>query len=792
MNLQRFAVRATTAAVSLAFLHGAPVLAQEAPAADAQPTAAAAPPPAAATPAAASGPKVADASDALGLDAIVVTGTSEGISKMRSSVSISTMDADQIQEVQATSVTDLLRSIPGVHAEASSGESNANLTVRGIPISAGGSRYVQWQEDGLPLLQIGDLDFLTPDTYLRTDSVTGRVEVVRGGSASTLATNAPGGIINFISKTGEEAENVIGVTEALNYRETRYDFGKGGSLGPKTHYYLGGFYRDGNGPRDGGVQLENGGQLRANITQDLDNGYVRLSFKELDDHTPTYLPIPVSTVGGHIQALPGIDPRTASLYSPYLLPDVALTGANGHAVSNVDNGLSATSTALGAEAGLDIGRGWKLDEKFRYANNGGHFLGVYDGGAGGAAGVAAAPAGTTYLTGPNAGKPYTGNAFTAVVFNTNIDDASLTANDLKLGKTFDLGGGNNVVANGGLYTSSQRVAMTWNFNQYLMQATGDKPAILSSSINGTPGFGGCCERVIDATYRMTSPYLNLTAQQGPINVDASVRHDEQTASGYYAEPTSTGGNYNLGDLNVAGKSGTIDYSVGHTSYSIGGNLRLVESASLFARYSDGVSFNGDRLAWGNPIDGSTPIPLNEVKQTEAGAKLRAGSASLFITFFQARTGESNYDLTTQQTTANHYLANGVEFEGGYILGNLRLNGGLTLTNATITSGLPGTPIGSTPDRLAHALYQFAAVYEGGALKGGLNLAGTSSSWNNNNQLPGYTIVNAFVQYAIVSSTTLTLGVNNLLNTIAYTESDGPGDARALNGRTIKAGLTYRF
>jgi outer membrane receptor protein involved in Fe transport len=737
--------------------------------------------------------KAAETNDALGLDTIVVTGTAQGISKMRSSVSISTMDADQILETQPTSVTDLLRSIPGVHAEASSGESNANITVRGIPISAGGARYVQWQEDGLPLLQIGDLDFATPDTYMRADSVTGKVEVVRGGSASTLATNAPGGLINFISKTGEEAENIIGVSEGLNYNETRYDFGKGGSLGPKTHYYIGGFYREGNGPREGGVEVENGGQLRANITQELDNGYVRLSFKELDDHTPTYLPIPVSTVGGHISALPGIDPRTASLYSPYLLPDVSLTGSNGHVVSNVDNGLSATSTAVGLESGLDIGSGWKLDEKFRYANNGGRFLGVYAGSStGGANGVGAAPAGTTFLTGPNAGQGYSGNAFTAVVFNTSLDNTSLTANDLKLGKTFDLGNGNNVATSGGLYTSSQHVGMTWNFNQYLMQATGNKPAILSSTTNGTPAFGGCCERVIDADYRMTSPYLNVTSQVGPLNVDASVRHDEQTATGYYAEPTSVGGPYNLGNLSVPGASGSIDYSVGHTSYSLGGNFRLLESTSLFARYSDGVSFNGDRIAWGNPLTGSTPIPINEVKQTEAGVKMHAGQASLFVTFFQARTGESNYDLTTQQTTANHYLANGVEFEAGYVLGNLRLNGGLTLTDALISSGLPGTPIGSTPDRLAHTLYQLAAVYEGNSFKTGLNLAGTSSSWNNGNELPGYVIVNGFFQYSIVQSTTLGLGVNNLLNAIAYTESDGAGTARALNGRTVKGTITYRF
>jgi len=737
----------------------------------------------------AAAPAAANPQDALDLDKVIVTGTSKAVTKMRSSVSISTVGAEQIQDSQATSATELLRAIPGVHAESSSGESNANLSVRGIPISAGGSRYVQFQEDGLPVLQIGDLDFLTPDSYIRADRYVDRVEVVRGGSASTLATNAPGGIINFIGKTGEEEEGVVAVEKGLSFDETRYEFGRGGALGAKTRFYVGGFYRDGDGPRKGGVPVENGGQLRANITQQLDNGYIRLSLKELDDRTPTYLPVPVSTVNGNIQPLPGIDPRTASLYSPYLLPDAALTGTNGRAVSNVNDGFSATSTAFGAEAGLDVGGGWTLDEKFRIAKNGGHFLGVYAPG-----GVAAAPAGTTFLTGPHAGQAYAGNAFTAVVFNTSIDNANLAVNDVKLSRRFALGGSGDLTASGGLYTSSQRVAMTWNFNQYLMQAIGDKPAILSSSIDGTPAFGGCCERVIDATYRMVSPYLNLTSTIGPVNLDGSVRRDAQKASGYYREPPTTGAPYNLATLNDPGRSGVIDYSKNHTSYSFGGNFLINAGLSVFGRYSDGVAFNGDRIAWGNPIDGSTPIPINEVKQIEGGAKLRAGPASLFVTVFQAKTAESNYDLTTQLSTAFHYAATGVELEGAYVLGNLRLSGGLTLTNAKITGTAPGqeSQIGSTPARWAHTLYQAAASYDLGLAKVGLNVAGTSSSQNSGNTLPGFAVVNGFARVAITPSTTLALGVNNLFNQIGYTESDGPGNARSVNGRTVKAGLTYAF
>ncbi|HUN93568.1 MAG TPA: TonB-dependent receptor [Burkholderiaceae bacterium] len=738
-------------------------------------------------------PAAPAAQDALNLDSVVVTGTSQSITKMKSSVSISTMSASQIQESQASSASDLLRSIPGVHVEASGGESNANLVVRGIPLSAGGARYVQYQEDGLPVLQIGDLDFLTPDTYIRADRSIERLEVIRGGSASTTATNAPGGIVNFISKTGDEEEGVVALETGLNYDEKRYEFSRGGAIGEKTHYYVGGFYRDGEGPRKGGVPLEGGGQLRANITQTLDNGYVRLSFKELDDRTPTYLPVPVNVSNGNIQTVPGIDPRTASLYSPYLLPDVSLTANNGHAVSNVNDGLKATSTAIGAESGLNLGSGWSLDEKFRTAKNGGRFLGVYGG-----SGVAPAPGGTTFLTGPSAGQAYTGGAFTAVVFNTSFDDASLTANDLKLSKKIALGDASTLTAAAGLYTSSQRVAMTWNFNQYLMQATGDKPAILSSTIDGTPGFGGCCERVIDATYRMTSPYASLGAEIGPWNFDGSVRRDDQKATGYYRKPPTSGAPYDLTTLSTPGSSGVIDYSIGHTSYSFGGNFRLSPTLAFFARYSDGVSFNGDRIAWGNPLDGSTPIKLNEVKQFEGGAKLRFGPASLFATLFQAKTAESNYDLTKQQSTAFHYSADGIEFEGGYVVGNLHLNAGLTLTNAKITGTAPGQEfqLGQTPQRWAHTLYQAAATYDFGPARAGISVQGTSSAKDNTSgtpvaTLPGYAIVNVFATYAFTPAATVSLGVSNLFNQLAYTEFDG-ASARAMNGTTAKLGISYAF
>jgi outer membrane receptor protein involved in Fe transport len=695
----------------------------------------------------------------------------------------------------------VLRSIPGVRSESSGGESNANLTIRGLPISAGGARYVQFQEDGLPVLQIGDLNFGTPDTWVRVDNLLDRLEVVRGGAASTLATGSPGGIINFLSKTGTEQGGLASVTLGLEgYDQTRYEFGYGGKLAPKTRFYLGGHYRAGEGARDGGVRVEQGGQIRANITQQLDNGYIRVHFKHLDDHAPTLLPVPVRYgADGGISEIAGIDPRRASFYSPYWGQDLTLTGANTKVASNINDGLTAKSSAIGVEGEFDLGQGWKLADKFRVSRNTGRFIGIFPG-----SDVAAAPAGTTYLTGPKAGQAYSGNAFTAVVFNTSFDDVGLTANDLKLSKDFPLAGG-KLSTLAGLYTSTQKVAMTWNFNQYLLEANGNKPALLSSADNGTPAFGGCCMNLIDASYSVTAPYLQLGFEAGPLSLDGSVRHDKQKASGFYKQTLPGQGGVVAGEQYNLLTARTIDYTVSHTSYSLGANYRLTNDMAVFGRYSEGVAFNGDRIAFFSPaaqVDGSAAeIPINKVTQFEAGLKWRSGGLSTFATLFWAKTKESNVDVTANPivVTANEYDAKGLELEAAWRVGGLRLSAGATYTDAEITKSTNAAIVGKTPRRQAKLIYQVSPSYSVGDLTVGASLIGTTGSRDDGTagpltvQLPGYQVVNAFVNYQLAERASLQVSANNLLDKIGYTESnDGRGAARSINGRTIKATLVYEF
>jgi outer membrane receptor protein involved in Fe transport len=713
-----------------------------------------------------------DPNDTLSLDRVIVTGTSVGASKMKQSVSISTLDAEQIARQAPTNTAEVLRSIPGVRAESSGGEGNANLTVRGVPVSAGGARYVQFQEDGLPILLFGDIAFGTADQFMRVDYNIDRLEVIRGGTASTQTTNSPGGIINFISKTGESSGGAVGLTLGVDGgRQVRVDADYGARLGADLRFHVGGFQRVGEGDRPTGYNAAKGGQIKANITKNLGGGnYLRASIKALDDQTPTLLPVPTYLDGDKIKRIPGIDPRTAVFIDKNFPRDTTLNKNGGFTTSDPRDGLSVKSTALGLEGRFGLGAGVELVNRFRTSDTSGRFIGLFPSNSGDGA------------------TPTTSTTFTGVLFNTAIDSLDHTVNDLKVNASFGDAASGKATVTGGLFYSQQKVALTWFWNRYTVQMK-NSGADVTFLGDGWDTFGGCCVRNFNVKYTTLSPYAGVTWEQGPLTVDASVRRDGQKASGYARQDDAA---QQWDDANRQ----KVDYKVNHTSYSLGANYQIDRDMAVFARASDGVSFSADRLLYGNPLDGSVPVAKNEVQQLEAGVKFRSGGFSSFVTLFQARTKESNYEATTQRFTSNKYKATGLELELGWRMGNMRLAGGATLTDAEITASQTATEVGNTPRRQAKMVYQLSPSYSFGDIEVGAAVIGTGKSYGNDANTiiqPGFTVVNLFGNYQITDQLSASLGVNNLANTIGYTEVEGDGHAaRSINGRTVKLGMKYTF
>ena len=750
------------------------------------------------TPLAQAQDSAAPAGDGLKFETIVVTGSSTARTKMKQSVSVSTLDADQLQNTVAASAVDVLRTVPGLRAEASGGEGNANLGVRGLPMSDGGGRYVQLQEDGLPVLLIGDMSFATADQFVRADFMTEGLDVIRGGSSSTLATNAPGAIVNFRSKTGNSTGGAFGVSTGLDYRQQRLDFAYGGKLSDSLNFQFGGFYRTGEGTRNTNVTVENGGQFRASLTKTLDNGsYLRVSVKSLKDSTPTYLPVPVTTSGSEIHTIAGIDPRNAFFIGSKFGSDLTVDKNGNRVASNPANGLQVDVTSVGVEAQFNLGQGWQLTNRFRKSDISGRFLGVFPAGG--------QPAASGYA---NASDNYTGTArvFSAHIFNTSLDDMGNVFNDLRLQKELKLAGNDKLTLTGGLFSGTQHVGQTWYWNRYNMGLTGDNPALYNGAGaattapvgDATTTWGGCCFRSLDVRVAATAPYAAVTWESGPLSIDGSVRYDKQKGTGTQRFGDAASGN----NWNPA-RTGTVNYSTDATSYSLGSNYELSKAMALFARASHGASWKSpDRVVWDADVNsGKAPYPKNEVDQVEAGVKYRGQGLSAFVTAFFAKTKEgAGYELTTQTVKSNSYDSKGLEAELAMSFGNLRIAGGATLTDAQITSGANK---GNAPRRQAKLVYQLSPTYYIGALELGASVVGTTQSYAQDDNvvvLPGFATVNAFANYEFAKRAVVSLGVSNLFNTLGYTEAEGQNNlgnnplyiARAVNGRSAKLALKYSF
>ncbi len=715
-------------------------------------------------------------SNGLNLDEVVVTASPTGRTKMKSSDSVTSVGEEAITRSGATNAAEILRSVPGIRAESSGGEGNANITVRGAPVSAGGGRYVQFQEDGLPILLFGDIAFGTPDQFLRTDYTTDRVEVVRGGSASTLASNAPGGIINFVSKTGRDTGNAVGVTTGIGSRLNRYDFNFGSAIGNDTYFNMGGFTRQGEGaPYNTGFNSQDGGQFKASVTKELDKGsYVRVNFKNLDDKTPTILPVPTRVVNGKIQTIPGVDPRNAYFINPSMTRDTTIDRNGNQVTSNPADGLHVTSRSIGLEAKINLDNGWTIEERMRKSVNGGRFIGMFpaDNGNG-------------------------GNTFTGTMFNTSLDNMDNMFNDLKASKPFEMNGGKSVFT-GGLFTGSQNVAQTWFWNQYTVGTSGSWSAPVSSGWNT---WGNCCARTYDVKYNVTAPYAALSWEKDKLTVEGSVRHNQMSATGQTfkgtvpTDPTSLA----AGSWDPT-SADTVDYKQHKNAYSVGANYAMTKDTAVYARISDGYNFAADRLLYGTPgaLQGGRPVSFNRLQQQEVGVKHREGNLSLFGTVFMAQTDESNYEASTQKFTKNGYDAKGVELEAAYRTGPFRLTGGATYTDAQIksTAAADIANIGNTPRRQAKWVYALTPSYKTGDLEYGAAFIGTAKSYGDDRNtitMDGYVITNLFANYRIGKQTSAIFSVNNAFNKLAYTEVEGDGHAaRALAGRTAKATVKYEF
>lgn len=775
------------------------------------------------------------AEDAASLDEIVVTGVVNPKSKLESSVSVSTMDVKLIEQASPRSAGELFRNIPGIRAESSGGEGNANFNVRGVPISSGGSRYFQIQEDGLPLNLFGDTSFGNADNFLRIDSNIGRVEAIRGGSASSQTSNGPAGIINMISKTGATEGGSVGTTFGLDYQTSRLDFEYGQPLDNGLSYHIGGFMRTGEGPREIGYQGNKGGQFKANLTKRFDNGYVRVYAKFLNDKSVMYLPMPMLLEGDNsnptFSNLPGFDITGDAVQSAYLQQSAGTSPFSGERhVNDVRNGNNPISKALGAEFSFSLPKDWEVTGKARYSNNSGEWVAPFTAAVGTVSEIETTARDASNATGSlvytdgarEAFNPSNGLAQIIHMFDVSVEDLSNFFGDVKISKKIS----DNVGFTAGLFTATQNTKIGWQWSSYLSEVKGGGNARLADFDGfsrggqyayGTPVWGNCCQRKYNTVHNVNSPYVGIDADiNDKLNFDGSVRFENVSVNGnIQGGPTSQGnfdydGNGTIEGIEesvptIIGNAGQIvndDYNF--VSYSAGLNYKFNQGAAMFARYSSGASGRAaDRNNYGT--NGKADVQYDEVSQLEVGYKKRLKNGVLNLTGFMSNTDEG-LSNELNRSVGNPFKALGLEAETALAFGkNFSFNGSFTWTKAEIDGG---DNKGNTPRRQADLVYNLSPSYNFGDNSQhslALSVLGTSKSYAQDDNalvMPAYAYFNLIGRVGLTEGLSVVLSMNNLFDTVGITEVEGNGDgafgtnrlvrARSISGRSSTLSLQYKF
>ena len=304
------------------------------------------------------------------LDEIIVTGVFDSRKRIESSIAITTLDNKVLDRIVPNSAVELLRQVPGVFTNTSRGEIYNEVVTRGMALG-GAYYYVSMQEDGLPIIPAAGQ--YNPDPFLRADISLGRIEAVRGGTASILGVNAPGGIFNYISKTGGvafegELRTRLGLEGNGKNPYYRLEAGFGGPLSKDKSltYYIGGHYRHADGAKYPGYPLSRGGQIKTNLVKKYKQGYLQFNLKYLHDRTVQFEFTPTVNfdkprpAGNFTNSSSVLNPEVALDYPASILGliDVSYDSKNLNLYKDFAPGFNWEHR---------FGKGWKIQNAFRYS-----------------------------------------------------------------------------------------------------------------------------------------------------------------------------------------------------------------------------------------------------------------------------------------------------------------------------------------------------------------------------------------------------------------------------------------
>lgn len=770
---------------------------------------------------------------------VVVTGNANknGLRKIDASYSITTANEEQVKQAAPSSTADLLKIVPGIYAESSGGNAGANINVRGFPID-GDAPFVTIQLNGSPLFPPPTLSFLEGSSLFRIDDTVERVEVLRGGPSPIFSNGQPGATVNFLLKKGTDVpEGSVGVSFGTgNLR--RFDGFYGGKIADGWYGTIGGFYRVAQGVRDGQFPADRGGQLTGSLTRKLDDGELTVYARTVNDKNTFYTGVPLlaaTTPNGKPTAFPGFNPLKGSFYSNELR-NVQLEVGPGQTINkDLADGRGVNANLFGVDFNKNVD-GWAISNKLNHFSGDAPTLAIFTGtspstidayinnaiqSANGQPNVVAAAGGqlatsgaATYLNG-GAAVPAGQQVLPVGIWSvekklTSFTDEFRVSKELIKGHTFTAGA----------YFADYSSKDSWYLgNSTLITATENARPINVRLNNGVVVSGNGHDGASFFTLRESFDAQNTAfflADEWKVNdrirIDGGVRTEKRHLNGVISNPQSVDLDNNpltLYNNNASVLSGTntgVNRNDTETSYTLGGNFKVSENFSAFARLNSGFALPQFDTIRDNGVN----APVTKIKQYELGLKTVNQYYSAYLTYFH----NTFKGLAFQQfladgtnvTAIGGSTGDGLEFEAAARpIKNLQI----ALSGAYQDSNYKnyGTNTGNEVKRQPKLQFRLTPTYRIPLDNADVKLYGTYSyiddrfaDAENQQRLPKYHTFDAGVLVSVGEHLEFRLAGTNLSNELGLTEGNSrvigsSGNvvfARPIFGRSVEASILYRF
>ena len=309
-------------------------------------------------------------------DEVVVIGNQE-VKLIDASVPFTSVTAEELQQQGPRNIADALTNIPSLQVENTSGNTNNEYRFRGV--GAGGTQFLELEEDGIPIMRDG------PDFLYRVHNGIERIDTVRGGNSPILRTAAIGAVIDFRYKEGSRYEHegdvMLGTSD---FGMQRIEAWLGGPVNDRLTYAVSAYYTNDDGIREVDYSANEGINLHGSLKYHFkdDSGYFKVSGRIFDEGNIVYLAVPLLGDADNPRPFPGgPDITTGSLLSSEIALSNTFSAPGVPSTLDLRDGNASEMAYFGSE----FSKSWVLNDsavfevisRNRYTDVDSRFSGYY-------------------------------------------------------------------------------------------------------------------------------------------------------------------------------------------------------------------------------------------------------------------------------------------------------------------------------------------------------------------------------------------------------------------------------